>query len=289
VSSPPQRAPGRDFPSASRRPAFRLAALLLSAAAGCVSEPDSAAPLAALATPLPLRADAAGVFAGGEELRYDVAFGPLEVGELVYRTEELTTEDGPAWRFEGTSRPRGLFAAFAKAGGITRVVVDRATLFPRSSFWATAERPDPLVRTAAFDAADREVRTAAYAREWLLTRTYRGAVFFDPVSALFALRAIEPPPPGEERRLLSVEGVHLHLLTVRTEEPETIRLRPGGDERAALRLVVRGDRLDDEGRLTDAPPLNNFRLWLADEPRRTPLKLAGRIAFGGVTVVLREP
>ena len=256
---------------------------------GCASEPDSDAPLAALATPLPLRADAAAVFTPGETLTYDVAFGPLEVGTLAYRTEAVEGADGPAWRFEGTTKPRGMFAAFAKAGGVTRSIVDRRTLVPGSSYWVTAETPDPLVRTAAFDARSSEVRAAAYQDGWLLTKTHRGAVFFDPPSAMFALRAVEPPPPGEELRILSVEGVHLHLLTVRTVGPETIRLKPGGDDYETLKLAIRGDKLGDDGVLGGGPPLNNFFLWLDLTPQRKPLKLAGRIAFGGVTATLRLP
>ncbi len=289
MSHPPQRAPRRSLTSHldSERLGPFLAVILC--AAGCASEPDSAAPLAALSTPLPLRTDAASVFTPGEALLYDVAFGPLEVGTLAYRTEAVDGEDGPAWRIEGTTKPRGLFAAFAKAGGVTRAIVDRRTLRPSSYFWVTAVMPDPLVRTAAFDGRTAEVRTAAYQDGWLLTKTHRGATFFDPLSAMFALRAIEPPPPGEELRLLSVEGVQLHLLTVRTVGPETIRLKPGGDEYETLKLSIRGDRLGDDGALGGGPPLNNFFLWLDLTPQRKPLKLAGRIAFGGVTATLRLP
>lgn len=265
------------------------AAALFFAAAGCASEPDAPSPAAALATPLPLRADAARAFVHGEELTFEVAFGPLVVGTLTYRVEELDVGGVPGFRFEGTTRPKGLAAAFSRAGGRTRALVDRATLRPTSALWIDGRRDDPLVRAASFDAAEGLARTAAFQRDWLMTKTHRGAAFFDPVTSMFVLRALEPPPPGEERRLLVVEGVHLHLLTVRTVGRETVRLRPGGDDLPALKLAVRGDRLDDEGRLVDRPPLNNFHVWLADTPRREPLLLAGRIAFGGVTVTRADP
>lgn len=276
-------------PQRAARRAFRrgLAALIVVACGACATEPDDVAPFAALATPLPLRADAADAFVPGEELVYDVAFGPFTVGEATYRVAAAELDGRPALRFEGVTAPRGLFAAFAKAGGVTRVVVDGATFAPSSAFWITAERDDPLVRIAAFDAG--VARTAAFQREWSMTRTHRGGAFFDPVSAMFLLRVLEPPPPGEERRLVLVEGVRPHLMTIRTVGPEPVEVADDARPRPALKLAVRGDRLSDDGTLAEAKPLNNFFVWLAETPRREPLKLAGRIAFGGVTLVLRPP
>jgi hypothetical protein len=262
-----------------------VAALLLAAGAGCASTPDLPTPLAALATPLPLRDDAAGIFGDGETLVYDVAFGPFRVGELTYRTAALETDGRPALRFEGVTRPRGIFAAFARAGGTTRCVVDAETLHPSSSFWVTAEKKDPMVRVASFDPA--LARTAVYQDAWSMTRTHRGATFFDPVSGMMFLRALAPPPPNEERRLIMVEGVRLHLLTVRTVGLEALEARTGEVPRAALKLAIRGDLLGDDGALTGEDPLNNFFLWLAETPRHEPLRLEGRIALGGVTLTLR--
>jgi hypothetical protein len=272
----------------ARRPGSALlflATLLAAAAAsGCASEPDLVSPLSAFETPLPLLDDASAIFTPGEALGYDVRIGPFDVGTVEYRTEALDIEGRAALRFEGVTRPRGLFAAFAKAGS-TRVIVDRATLAPSSAFWITADRKDPMIRVAAFDRG--LARTAVYQDAWSMTRTRRGATFYDPVSSMMLLRALAPPAAGEERRLLIVEGVNLHLLTVRVVGAEPVLLRDEKDPRAALKLAVRGDLLSEDGDLDGADPLNNFFVWLAQSPRREPLKIEGRIAFGGVSLTLR--
>jgi len=267
------------------------AALLVAfaAIAGCASAPDAPPPLTALETPLPLRARPADVFVPGETLTYDVSFGPFLVGEMVYRVEGARLGARDALRFEGVTRARGLFAAFARAGGTTRSLVDAETLLPDSAVWIDARRDDPMTRAACFDRGTGEARCVAFQSGWLETKVHRGATFFDAVSAMFLLRALEPAPEGDERRLVMVEGTHLHLLTVRLVGREPLAVGDETEPRPALKLSVRGDRLNDAGGLKDERPQNDFHLWLADTPRREPLRLAGRIAVGGVDVRWRPP
>mgnify|MGYP001240078801 CR=1 FL=1 len=275
-----------------RAPYLRCAAwttaisALVGAFAGCASATEFPSPEFGLATPIPLRADAAKAYRDAELSEYDVYLGPLRVGVLSYRTTATTADGRPAFLLEGTTKPTSIFAPFFKAAGTTRSLVTPPTFRPVVSSWVTTDAANPRTRLVAFDAD--AARSTTYESSWTMSRVVPTTDAFDPVSAMFILRALEPPASDGERRMFVLEGASLHLMTVRWEGADTIRLRPGGDDIPAMRFSVRGDRLDDGGALTSDPPVNSFRVWLDDAPGREILKLEGRIAFGGVSIVLRR-
>jgi hypothetical protein len=285
VPSPPQRTRGGAL---SRRLA-RIATIVgpLALGFGCASSPTTPSPDSALATPLPRRVDAPLVFVDGETTEYDVFFGPLRVGSLRYRTTAVSCDGRPAFELEGTTRPVSLFAPFFKAAGTMRTIVSTSDYRPIVASWTTRGTNSPRARLVAFDAD--AVRATTFEPEWTMSRVSRAPEAFDPQSAMFLLRALELPPPNEERRLLVFEGADPHLLTIRSEGSELVRLRPGDDELPALLVTLRDDRLELDGSLSKRPPVNELGVWLKDSPARPILKIEGRTPFGSVSIVLREP
>jgi hypothetical protein len=263
-----------------------LFAAVLLAVPACVSAPKLAPPRAVAVTTLPLEPAVAEILPDGEETIYGVKFGILSVGEVIYRVAHVDDAGTPLMRLESQTQASAWLSAFLKIGGTTRSYVDRATLLPSSYWWVTAEKDDPLIRTASFDHVAGRVYAASYQQKCLQTRVICGQEIHDPVSAIMLIRAIDFGRVPDELRLFLVEGVDLHLMTLRLEGRDVM------DEdfqcKGAKRVSLRTDRLDCAGKLTGEEPYNALLMWIEELPPHAILKIEGRVGGSKLKLSLKQ-
>jgi Protein of unknown function (DUF3108) len=265
--------------------AFFLVALLILPA--CVSTPTVAPPRAVAVTSLPLQPNVGEILPDGEETSYKVAFGIITVGELTYRVAHVHEGGAELLRLESQTQASAWLSAFLKIGGVTRSYVDRATMLPSSYYWITAEKDDPLIRTASFDHAGGRVFASSYQQKCLTTRTIKGQDIHDPVSAILLIRAIDfSRTPGEQLRLYLVEGTDLHLMTLKLEGREVLDADEGC--RATRKISVRTDRLDCNGNLTGEEPYNMLLMWIEEQPPNAIAKIEGRVGGSKLKLALKH-
>jgi hypothetical protein len=252
----------------------------------CVSTPTVAPPRAVAVTSLPLQQNVAEILPDGEETSYKVVFGIITVGELTYRVAHVQEAGAQLMRLESQTQASAWLSAFLKIGGVTRSYVDRTTLLPSSYYWITAEKDDPLIRTASFDHAAGKVYASSYQQKCLTTRTIPGQDIHDPVSAILLIRAIDFGRVPDELRLYLVEGTDLHLMTLRYEGREIL----GADEgcKAAKRISLRTDRLDCAGNRTGEEPYNMLLMWIDEVPPHPIVKIEGRVGGSKLKLALKH-
>jgi hypothetical protein len=250
-----------------------------------VSTPDVAPPRAIAATTLPLQPDVGAILPDGEESVYKVKKGFLTVGELAYRVAHVEEAGASLLRLESKSQASAWLATFVQIGGTTHSYVERASLLPRSYYWVTSDKEDPLVRTASFDHAAGRVFASAYKDKTLTTRLIRGQEIHDPVSAMMLVRALDfDRVPEGELRLTLVEGCDVHLMTLRAEGCECVE-SDGPCAVPARRISLRTDRLDATGKLCGEPPYNALLMWVGTAPPHPILKIEGTV--GGTALLLK--
>jgi hypothetical protein len=223
------------------------------------------------------------VFEDGEETVYKIAKGFLSVGELTFRVAHVG-DAGARWlRLESKTEAAAWIAAFVDIGGVTHSYVDATTLLPSSYYWVTSSKDDPLIRTASFDPASGRVFASAMQHKSLKTRVISGQEIHDPVSAMMLARVLRFDAGQEEIRYYVVEGVEMHLMTLRCQDREV--LDPGEPCAIATRRIsMRTDRLDACGQITCEDPYNSLLLWVAEAPPHPIVKIEGDV--GGTTLKL---
>jgi hypothetical protein len=258
--------------------------VLLLALPACVSTPTLEPPRAAAVTTLPIVEDVGAILQDGEETTYKVAKGFLTVGEITYRVAHVMDGEVPLLRLESHTQASAWLAAFVNIGGVTRSYVDRSTLLPSSYYWVTSDAEDPLIRTASFDHQNGRVYASSYQQKCLQTRTLTGQEMHDPISAMMIPRALDfTRAPDNEVRLYVVEGVDLHLMTLRGEGSEM--LDAGGPcPQAARKVSLRTDRLDCHGNLAGEEPYNAVMMGIAQDPPHPILRIEGTV--GGTALKL---
>jgi hypothetical protein len=270
---------GHQFARARRLAAFGFLVFLPA----CVSTPKLPPPRAAAVTTLPLEQDVGSILQDGEETVYKVSKGILTVGEVTYRVSHVDEGGASLLRLESQTQASAWLAAFVDIGGTTYSYVDRATLLPSSYYWVTSAKDDPLIRTASFDHATGRVFASSYQQKCLTTRVIRGQEIHDPVSAIMLPRVLDFSGVTDEIRFYVVEGVELHLMTVRLQEREI--LDPGEPcAIATRRIALRTDRLDCNGGMIGEDPYNSLLLWVAEAPPHQVVKIEGSV--GGTTLKL---
>jgi hypothetical protein len=263
-----------------------LILIALATLPACVSTPKVAAPRAVAVTSLPLEPNVAEILPDGEETAYKVVFGFITVGEIIYRVAHVREGGADLLRLESQTQASAWLSAFLKIGGTTRSYVDRTTLLPSSYYWITAEKDDPLIRTASFDHLKGLVHAASYQNKGIMTRTISGQDIHDPVSAILLIRAIDFARVPEELRLYLVEGTDLHLMTLRLEGREVLDADEGC--RAVKRIALRTDRLDCNGNLTGEEPYNLLLMWIEEQVPHAIVKIEGRVGGSKLKLGLKH-
>src|SRR5262249_4910430 len=154
---------------------------------------------------------------------YGIAWnGVLPVGRVIYRTRDVAEAPGTLLELDGVTEPAAFLTAFLDAGGTTEVLVDRATLRPRTAYWITANPDDPVRRSAWFLQQEGRALTAKSSRDGVRTRIVEGDTLMDPLTAIYLARVVDFEASGGELRLKVLEGVDVHLMTLRPEGREPI-------------------------------------------------------------------
>jgi hypothetical protein len=103
----------------------------------------------------------------------------------------------------------------------------------------------------------------------------------DPLSGLFALRALELPD-GQKINLDVLDGAALWRCALKVKHGEKIRLESdheGAPPRNAIRIDGVTTRIDDAGRPMKVPS-RNITIWLTDDADRVLLRLEADTDFG---------
>jgi hypothetical protein len=263
-----------------------LFAAVLLALPSCVSAPKLPPPRAVAVTTLPLEPAIPEILPDGEETIYGVKFGILSVGEVTYRVAHVEDAGVPMLRLESQTQASAWLSAFLKIGGVMRSYVDRTSLLPSSYWWITAEKDDPLTRTASFDHVKGLVYAASYQQKCIQTRVISGQEIHDPVSAIMLIRAIDFGRVPDELRLYLVEGIDLHLMTLRFEGREVM------DEdfqcKGAKRISLRTDRIGCDGKMTGEEPYNSLLMWIEELLPHAILKIEGRVGGSKLKLSLKQ-
>ena len=108
-----------------------------------------------------------------------------------------------------------------------------------------------------------------------LTRTIPGEPV-DPIAALFRMRAA-PLRDGDKMEFLGFDGPSFYRCQVRVAGHESIE--SAGEKTAAIRLELVARRVDDQGRDVGHAP-RYATIWLSDDEKRIPYRVAGDTDFG---------
>jgi hypothetical protein len=282
---------GRSAPdrrSRARIAAASVAGVLALLGAGCTSSPKVAPPCVAAVTTLPLKGGIPAILENGEESVYKVTKGILPVGEVTYRVDHVEDAGTAMLRLESRTQAAAWLAAFVDIGGTTHSYVDRATLLPSSYYWVTSDEDDPLIRTASFDHATGRVFASSFQKKkCLTTRVIVGREIHDPVSSLLLARTIDFSRVQDEIRLHIVEGIDLHLMTLRLQGCEIL---DAGEPCAqpTQRIAMRTDRLDCHGNLVGEDPYNSLLMWVADAPPHQIVRIEGTVGGTALKLTLRK-
>ena len=268
------------------RPLNKAAVLVLCAGlAACAGGVQTEAPSSRLVTEMPLRADARDTLIPGEVCVYGVSWaGILPVGRIEYRYDQIDTEEGRFLLFEGITEPVLAVEAFLKSAGTIRTLADPETFLPVSSFWVTANA-DPHTRTTWFDQENEVALAGKWAKDFIQYKEVRGKRILDPLGTIFYGRVVEISP-GDEIRVLMIEGAGVHLLTVRHAGSEHIVFK--GDPVPCTRVSLRTDRLGDDGELIGEEPWNDLVAWVAEIPGRPIMRISGKVRFGQMVLKLAD-
>ena len=108
------------------------------------------------------------------------------------------------------------------------------------------------------------------------TRIYQG-VPVDPVGALFTMRAA-PLRDGDVLDMLAFEGPAFYRTQVKVAGREAIER--SGVKETAIRLDVSAQRVDEHGIDKKNEAVRHATIWLSDDARRIPYRIAGDTDFG---------
>ncbi len=217
----------------------------------------------------------------GETLEYDVSRVPSLVvaTATVAITAKAPSCGSVAYRIVATGRPVPFLAKLYRVYYEAGTLLDATTLLPQASAVYSEEWKRTRLKTTRFDRAARQVRFQMRTKTDMRKDLAAPADAHDPLSAIYALRAV-PLHPGAPMTMRVTESGRWYDATLTIAPPE--RVRTGVGERRAYKIsaVVREER--------NERPTRQITLWLSDEAQRLPVQLTTELWFGPLTFTLRD-
>lgn len=235
--------------------------------------------LLALAT-APVAAAPAG-FQPGEGLTFTLSVGPIPAGKARMSVGAPLRQQGRlVAAVHGEAHSADWMRLLARLDDDYKVVFDAEALLPRQVHSVETGVRDRAIHST-LDGPQLSLDFAAPKEAYHLARTLPGNAL-DPVTALFTMRAARLGD-GEVVELLVIDGFALYRAAATVVGREQIE-RDGGPA-AAIHLEIEAKRIDDQNRWDKKPP-RHISLWLSDDDRRIPYRLAGDTDLGRANVEL---
>lgn len=216
-------------------------------------------------------------FVAGEAFTYKFSVGIIDAGRArmsVGYPEERA--GGRLLAVQGDAHASPWIAIFARLDDTYKVVIDADALLPRK---VSADETGIRIRhiESEFEGARARVHLIAPGRDVDQRRAFPGPTR-DPVAALFALRAARLAD-GDRLEQLVIDGLALYRATFVAVGRERIE-RSSGERVVAIHVTVDATRIDDLGRPDPAHKPRQMHIYLSDDERRIPLRMAGSTDIG---------
>jgi hypothetical protein len=246
------------------------------------STPPAKRPAPSTTTRPAAKTERAVPFAVGETLRYDVAWANyMTAGSATLSVREKKPSYGStAYYITAEGQPISLLQRIYPVYYKADTLLDVFTLLPQRASVYSNENGRERVKTTVFDQAKRtasyEVRTA--------TETSRSLAIparsLDLLAAVYALRSLAFAP-GASTTMSVVDAGEVFGVKAQVAGREPVRT--AGGEVVAWRVEPRVLGADAE-----AAGARQIAVWITDDARRVPVKMAADTAVGTFTFTLRE-
>jgi len=228
------------------------------------------------------KAERAVPFAVGETLTYDVAWANyVTAGSATLAVREKKSSYGSvAYYITAEGQPvsllQKLYSLYYKAD----TLLDAYTLLPQRSSIYSNENGRERMKTTLIDqakhAATYEVRTATLVNRSLTVPAYTQ----DLLSAVYIMRVI-PLNAGAKMTIPVVDSGKVLRVQVTVGRRETVTAPTGSVPAWRVEPRVLGTNADAAG-------AQRLALWISDDARRLPVKMAAELPVGSFTFTLRE-
>jgi hypothetical protein len=257
-----------------------LTGLHLASAQGAKPRPQ---PQAAAAAPkaAPPRVEQRVPFQAGESLTYDVSWSSYLVAGTATLTvrEKRPSYDSVAYYIVAEARPGAILSKLYTLYYKLDVLLDAYTLLPQRASTYSEEGQRHRLKVTNFNNTARKAVYEPQAGGTTKQEIALPAYAQDALSAIYVLRAI-PLKAGEQMTMPVNSGGRNYRIAITNEALETVKTGAGTFPAWRLRPQV----LDDRGQADTRA----IRLWLADNPSRTPVRLQVSLAVGSFNLTLRE-
>ena len=227
------------------------------------------------------RSEPAVPFKAGERLTYDVSWSSVLVAGTATATvvEKKPSSNSTAYYIVAEGRPLPILAKLYKLYYKMDTLIDSYTLLPQRASVYSEEGGQHRSHETTFD---RPAHRAAY--ESRTTSTFKSDLTIAPdvqdaLSALYVLRAV-PLKAGDRMTMPISDSGKNYKMVLQVTGPERMRTVLG--EMGVWKLRPALYDADNQ------PVGRDVNIWLSDDERRLPVKLAGNLPLGSFVLTLRE-
>jgi hypothetical protein len=232
-------------------------------------------------TAAPARTERSVPFKAGESLAYDVSWSSFVTAGTATVTvrEKKPSYNSLAYYIVAEGRPTPLLSKLYTLYYKADTLLDAYTLLPQRGSIFSQESARQRMKVTVFDQSARkvhyEMRTTSVFKQDIAVPAYTQ----DALSVIYVLRAI-PLKPGASMTIPVSDSGTTYTARINVGQREMVKTGLG--ELPALRItpVV----TDPQGK----PIGRALTLWLSDDARRLPLKMAADLAVGSFNLTLRE-
>lgn len=212
-------------------------------------------------------------FTVGEELFYNVSFGPLGAGNAVIGVREIIIREGrPCYRITSDIKSNAFFSKFFRVQDHVETIVDSAGIFPWFYEKHIREGKYKADRSAVFDPYNGR---AFEGKDTLLIPPFTQ----DVLSIIYFLRT-QPIKPGQILPLDNYADKKYFPLAIKVHKKEKIKVSAGKFECFYLEPVLRPEAKHE--------PKGKLLLWLTTDERRIPIRIRTKIAVGSLDMELEK-
>jgi hypothetical protein len=227
------------------------------------------------------RAERTVPFKVGETLTYDVSWSSyLTAGTAVTTVKEKKPSfNSTAYYIVAEGRPTPLLSKLYSLYYKMDTLVDSHTLLPQRGSVYSEEGKRHRFRTTTFDRKANKVLFEYQSDTTVKDSFATSPVTQDALSAIYVLRAV-PFKTGDRMTMPVSDGGINYKGQFEIGALERVKTGIGDVGAWRIRLTLYDDKNRAVGR--------NMMLWIADDPRRLPVKLQAELTVGSFNLILRD-
>ena len=220
-------------------------------------------------------------FTTGETLSYDVSWSSYLTAGTATTTvrDKRSSFDSTAYYIVAEGRPTPLLSKLYSVYYKIDSLLDAFTLLPQRGSVYSEEGKRHRFKTTQFDRATKKVLFEYKADTTVKAAFSTSAVTQDALSAIYVLRAI-PLKAGDRITMPVTDNGINYKVQFDTGGSEKVRTPMGEQTALKVRLSVFDDKNQPVGK--------NIAIWMSEDPRRLPVKLAADLPVGSFNLLLRE-